>query len=114
MTGLSLIAVPVLLETVSSPSHLFTQWARMYHHGHTTMPFMAIGTFSCYLYAAYQARSSNKRNWKRFVYAGLVTLVMIPFTWVVMAPTNSRLHWLEAQGAAHPDVNMETARVLLT
>ncbi|KAF2196413.1 DUF1772-domain-containing protein [Delitschia confertaspora ATCC 74209] len=98
MTGLSLIAVPVLLDTNTSATHLATQWARMYHYGHTTMPAMAIATMLLYGYAARSAKKAGNVKWRRFLTAGATTLVMIPFTWFVMAPTNNKLSGMAVQG----------------
>ena len=32
--GLSLVAVPVFLDTDTQADHLVQQWARLYHYGH--------------------------------------------------------------------------------
>lgn len=38
----------------------------------------------------------NLHRWKIFVAAGVTTVLMLPFTWFIMAPTNGRLFALEA------------------
>lgn len=76
MLSLSLVAVPVLLDTTKEPHHLFTQWATMYNYGHKVMPAIAIGTFSLYSYACYKRRSQNK-PWGVFALAAVITMVMV-------------------------------------
>ena len=95
--SLSLMAVPVLLDTTSDPAQLYHQWARMYHYGHQVLPTMAVATLSLYGYSAWTQRRA-KRSWGGLALAGLTTVAMLPFTWLVMVPTNNRLFALEAAG----------------
>ncbi|KAI0192432.1 hypothetical protein F4808DRAFT_443143 [Astrocystis sublimbata] len=64
MAGISMITVPVLLDTHTnpstntSPSHLLQQWARTYHYGHIIMPAICVGTCGMYIYASYSTHST--------------------------------------------------------
>lgn len=95
MMSLSLMAVPVLLETTSSAPQLFHQWVRMYHYGHQVLPTMAVGTLLLYSYTAV-GRRGKKQSWGTLALAGLITAAILPFTWLVMVPTNNELFRLEA------------------
>ncbi|KAL4882485.1 hypothetical protein BJY04DRAFT_217394 [Aspergillus karnatakaensis] len=87
MMTISLIAFPALIHSTTSPTHLLQHWVSMFRHGHRIHPTMAAATLSVYLYAAYRQHSLN-RNWSRWVIAGVVTILMTPFTWFVLLPTN--------------------------
>jgi Domain of unknown function (DUF1772) len=101
MMSLSLMAVPVLLDTTTQAPQLFHQWARMYHYGHQVLPTMAVGTFLLYNYVAVKKRRARK-SWGVFVLAGVMTLSMLPFTWIFMVPTNNELFRLEGVSKAEP------------
>ncbi|KAI0155727.1 hypothetical protein BJ166DRAFT_593937 [Pestalotiopsis sp. NC0098] len=90
MVSLSGIAIPVFLDTTKTAADLYTQWARTYHYGHLALPALSIGTFLLHSHAAANKARAGKR-WQSSLAAGLVTMVMIPFTWVVMSPTNDKL-----------------------
>lgn len=111
--SLSLIAVPVLLDTTEHAPQLFHQWARMYHYGHQALPTMAVGTCLLYLYTAGKKRSS-KSHQVLIAMAGLATVLMLPFTWLVMIPTNNDLFKLETVSRSEPNVmSLAEARELV-
>lgn len=112
MTSLSLVAVPVLLDSISSAPQLFHAWARMYHYGHQALPTMAVGTFSLWMYVAAKRRSA-KKPWRMSALAGLTTVFMLPFTWLVMVPTNNELFGLEAAGSEIGNVTLGQAKELV-
>lgn len=101
MMSLSLMAVPVLLDTTAQAPQLFYQWVRMYHYGHQVLPTMAVGTFLLYSYISVKKRTARKL-WGVFALAGLTTLSMLPFTWICMVPTNNELFRLERVSKAEP------------
>lgn len=103
MMSLSLMAVPVLLDTTSQAPQLFHQWARMYHYGHQVLPTLAVGTFLLYSYTSVKKRRT-KQSWATFALAGITTLSMVPFTWIFMVPTNNELFRLERVSKAEPMV----------
>lgn len=97
MMDISLLAVPVLLDTDTEASHLVRQWVRLYHYGHLLMPAMAVTTLALYSYTACSRRATHQA-WRIWAIAGLVTVTMVPFTWTAMTPTNSSLFQLNGQG----------------
>lgn len=99
--SLSLMAVPVLLDTTTNASQLFHQWVRMYHYGHQVLPTAAVGTFLLYSYTSIKKRKANK-SWGIFLLAGVTTLSILPFTWVFMLSTNNELFRLESVSKAEP------------
>lgn len=101
MMSLSLMAVPVLLETTTEAPQLLFQWVRMYHYGHQVLPTMAVGTFLLYSYTCIK-RSRAKKPWAVFALAGVTTISMLPFTWFVMVPTNNELFRLEVASKVEP------------
>ncbi|KAK6206285.1 hypothetical protein QIS74_13704 [Colletotrichum tabaci] len=95
MMSLSLVAVPVLLDTTSSSPQLFYQWVRLYHYGHRVLPGLSLGTLALYAFAGALSRAAG-RPWAVYALAGAITVAMIPFTWIFMAPTNNTLFELHA------------------
>ncbi len=91
MFSLSAIAVPVFLDTNTDSGQLVRQWSRTYHYGHIILPAFCIATCSLYAYASF----SRRKDWKLYAAAGVTTIAMVPFTWVVMTPTNNTLFGLE-------------------
>jgi len=112
MTSLSLIAVPVFLDSIPSAPQLFHTWARMYYYGHQALPTMAVGTLGLWTYTVVKRRSA-KKPWRTFALAGAITVLMLPFTWLVMVPTNNELFRLEAAGSEIGSVTFGDARALV-
>lgn len=106
MMSLSVIVVPVLLDTNSDPNHILRQWARLYHYGHIYMPALCVTTCALYIFAALsKTTAAGQRQWSRYATAAVSTVVMIPFTWLVMTPTNNTLFRLGASGSVM-DLNL--------
>lgn len=101
MLSLSLMAVPVLLDTTIQAPQLFHQWVRMYHYGHQVLPTAAVGTFLLHSYTSIKKRNS-KKPWGVFALAGVLTLSILPFTWIFMVPTNNELFRLEEVSKVEP------------
>lgn len=111
--SLSLMAVPVLLDTTTQATQLYHQWVRMYHYGHQVLPTMAVATFLLYGYAAIKRRRA-RRSWGIFALAGLTTLSMLPFTWLIMVPTNNELFRRERLGVTDQSIQgIEEAKDLV-
>ncbi|KAK7937313.1 uncharacterized protein PG986_014181 [Apiospora aurea] len=100
MASLSLVAVPVFVDTTETAEQLYIQWARMYHHGHLLLPALAVLTLLLYGHIGLVKRRVGRRYWRPWLVAGLVTVLMVPFTWVVMTPTNNALFRLETEAQA--------------
>ena len=112
MASLSLIAIPVFLDSIPSAPQLFHAWERMYHYGHQALPAISVGTLSLWVYAAAKRRAAIK-PWQLCALAGAVTVLMIPFTLIFMVPTNNELFRLEAAGSDIGSVTVEDARALV-
>jgi hypothetical protein len=114
MTGLSVICVPVLLDTNTEVSHLYRQWARLYHYGHICMPTMAVSATGMYAYAALRYRAANNKQWLVYAIAGATTIAIVPFTWLIMTSTNNTLFRLHELAVASPETgDLSTAHELL-
>ncbi|KAI4159434.1 MAG: hypothetical protein LQ342_006604 [Letrouitia transgressa] len=103
MMSLSVIAVPVLLDTNTQASQLFQQWARIYHYGHLALPTLAIVVFFLYTYVSFNKRSA-KQPWAGLALAGVTTLGVMPFTFIFMIPRNNELFRLESASKIDPSV----------
>ncbi|KUI60092.1 Conidial yellow pigment biosynthesis polyketide synthase [Cytospora mali] len=90
------MSVPVFLDTNTDAGHLLRQWVRLYHYGN--------------IYNACHMRDHLRdlcvhgtgQPWVliRYALAAATPLAMVPFTWLVMAPTNNALFGLEASSAS--------------
>lgn len=97
MLSLSAISVPVLLDTNTNAAHSVHQWARLYHYGHIELPFLCVTTTFLYAYAARRKRYVQCKQWSLYAWAGVVTMIMVPFTWIFMDTTvNSQLFGWDA------------------
>lgn len=111
--SISAVAVPVFLDTTPEPALLFQQWARTYHYGHQILPTISIATCTLYAYLAMKRRATQQ-SWLAYASAAIVTVIMVPFTWVVMVPTNNLLFSLMAESKTQPLIwSMEAARELV-
>lgn len=77
------------------------------------MPTMAVATFLLYGYSAISNCAAGRR-WGVFAVAGVMTMIMVPFTWVVMAPTNNTLFRLEVESKAGIIASLGEAKELVT
>ena len=98
--SLSVIAIPVFLDTNTDSTHLVRQWARLYHYGHFYMPAVSVATTGLYEYVGLRNRASHRKQWLIYTAAGAITITMVPFTWLMMGPTNDRLFRLLAVASA--------------
>ena len=112
--GLSVITIPLFLDTNTETAHILTQWVRLYHYGHLLLPSMAITTSLIYAYTITNRRASGKSSISYAIAAG-VTVSMIPFTLLVMAPTNNTLFRLNDEIDLKPAVaTLGEVRLLVT
>jgi hypothetical protein len=96
MMGLSLVAIPALLDTSTQAPQLLSEFVQIFDYGHKLMPSLAVGTFLLYAYTSAQKRAAGK-PWLRHLAAGVTTIAIVPFTWIVMTPTNNELFLLHAE-----------------
>ncbi|KAI0439707.1 hypothetical protein F4803DRAFT_553772 [Xylaria telfairii] len=114
MMGTSLLVIPAFLDAAHTASQLCTQWTGLYHYGATTSPSISVATLLLYVSAAAKNWSCRKSDRWSCLLAGIVTAMMIPFTWVVMMPTNDKLLALEAEAkAGHLTASLEHVRALV-
>lgn len=112
--SLSLKTIPLFLDTNTQPAHMLIQWVRLYHYGHIISPSMAITTFLIYAYTVTGKRASGKA-WITYAAAGAVTVSIIPFTWIIMTPTNDTLFRLEDEIRVNAAVTtLDQVRELVT
>ncbi|OAL71090.1 hypothetical protein A7D00_4753 [Trichophyton violaceum] len=78
-------------------SHIATQWRHAYNIGKSSMPFCAIGAGTAYAYLSYVFRhettlrpaDTRTSNW--YLLASGLVMSIIPYTLLVMSPTNKSL-----------------------
>ncbi|KAJ5655729.1 hypothetical protein N7507_007679 [Penicillium longicatenatum] len=115
MLCLSAISVPVFLDTNTDSGHLVRQWARTYHYGHIILPALCIATCGLYAYIGLNKRAVRGKGWRTCAAAGVATIAMVPFTWLIMTPTNNTLFQLEAASvsASEPPADLNAVRELV-
>ncbi|KIX07457.1 uncharacterized protein Z518_02110 [Rhinocladiella mackenziei CBS 650.93] len=112
IAALSLMAVPALRlskanDGVSSTS-LVKQWRYIYEAGKSQNPPIAAATAAAFIYLAWSVRRIAPRSQIPLYYgsAAVLTLGIVPFTLMVMSPTNNRLiqhsETMSMEGSAAP------------
>lgn len=64
------------------------------------MPALCIATVGLYAYSALRTRKLKSQHWPTYAVAAAMTIAMVPFTWVFMAPTNNVLFSWEETATA--------------
>jgi len=105
--SLFLITIPVLLGTSTSAKHLLSQWNLIFSMGHTRGPSIAIAVGVIHAFTAWSLEDS------RFVIAGLITISMIPYTWIVMRNVNNALFAASEWAEEAKEENNEGVRQLV-
>jgi Domain of unknown function (DUF1772) len=113
MMSLSLITMPVLLNTSLSTAQLCSEWSQMYLRGRGLLPALAVMTFAMYAYT--YAKEQRPKSSKALILAGGMTIAIAPFTWIVLTPTNNKLFALQAENQAMTALSssVEPARKLI-
>ncbi|KAL4983857.1 hypothetical protein BDW68DRAFT_190959 [Aspergillus falconensis] len=112
MMTISLLFIPVWLDTITQSSYLLNQWLRSYHYGHLGHPSMAVLTLTLYTLSSWQRRSEGKR-WRALLTAGIVTILMSAFTLLFMIPTNTILLEYASGSPGMETVELQEARRLV-
>lgn len=110
--NLSLLTIPVLMETTQQTSQLLHQWSRVYYSGHRKGPAISIATGLIYSFAAWGKFAAGS-PWRVFALAGLTTVSMVPYTWIFMLRTNNALFRAEAQTKSGQEQGLGEALSLL-
>lgn len=113
MADLSMVVVPVLLDTVTEARLMVAQWARIYFYGHIIYPGICITTCLLYAYAAYTKQGKGLK-WRTWALAAATTIAMVPFTWIFMAPTNNLLFDRHAQSKTGQEIEFNEVVNLIT
>jgi hypothetical protein len=95
MMSLSLITMPVLLNTPLSTAQLCSVWSQIYVRGRGMLPALAVITFVMYAYAS--AKQKTPKSSRPLILAGIITIAIAPFTWIFLAPTNNKLFALQVE-----------------
>jgi Domain of unknown function (DUF1772) len=90
--AVSAYVVPRILE---SPSPLLLrQWKHLFESGKATIPPLSLITSIAIGYLAYEAKGNPNalpHQWKLYLISGILNLGIVPYTLVVMLPTNNKL-----------------------
>ena len=93
MYSLSHCAIPTIL-LARNEGQTATQWARTYHLGATSIPFIALASGICSFTAATLLRVDagrfTQQSWS-FLAAGVLAPMVGPFTLLFIKPTNDAL-----------------------
>ncbi|KAI9877952.1 MAG: hypothetical protein M1830_002359 [Pleopsidium flavum] len=111
MSSLSLVTIPVLLQTSTPTSLLLQQWKSIYLRGHIQGPAIATLTGLTYAYVAY-AKSQQGKDGTGYGIAGLATVAIVPYTLTIMGSVNRRLMEAAAAGP-RTAVGSEEVKVLV-
>ncbi|KAJ5546957.1 hypothetical protein N7494_004542 [Penicillium frequentans] len=95
MMSISMITVPVLLDTSTQSGQLLDQFMSLYNLGHKIMPTLSVCTCAMYMFVAGKKRTAGL-PWSIYALAAATTISMVPFTTLVMVPTNDTLFALHA------------------
>ncbi|KAI8944905.1 hypothetical protein F4801DRAFT_570146 [Xylaria longipes] len=93
MMNIAILDVPVLLEVSHArSSDVLNHWGKLYEYGARLYPSISVTVGLLYLYAILSSsKLSSRRSWIVFLVAAGTTLAMIPWTLLVMMPTNDTL-----------------------
>jgi Domain of unknown function (DUF1772) len=94
------LLVPRILE--SPTPLLLRQWKHAFDVGKTRVPPLAGVCASSFLYLAYEVHKHNTPNvvpykWKMYAMSALLTLGIVPYTLLIMQPTNRKLESKEKE-----------------
>lgn len=110
--NLFLLTIPVLLETTQQTSQLLHQWSRVFYSGHRKGPAISIATGLIYGFAAWSKYAAGS-PWRVFALAGVTTVSMVPYTWIVMQSTNNALFRAEARSKSEQEQSWAEAESLV-
>ncbi|KAL4787747.1 hypothetical protein BJX76DRAFT_354007 [Aspergillus varians] len=113
MITISIISMPALLDATTQPSQIFHQWIRMFHYGHRTHTTISALTLTLYACTAWR-RSAVNKPWGTMILASVITVLMTPFTWVAMIPTNKTIAGFASGSRDAAGVTIQQARRLIT
>ena len=107
---ITVVSVPGLLAAQIPGRTLAIQWQAIFDRGKVAAPGIALLSLLSYAYLAY-SHYQEGREWKGFATAALLTIGIVPFTLIAMAPTNNTL--IGVASGAVTSVGDEAARQLV-
>jgi noranthrone monooxygenase len=113
MMNLFLLTIPVLLETTHQTSQILHQWSCVFYSGHRKGPAISIATGMIYGLAAWSKHAAGS-PWRVFALAGVMTVSMVPYTWIFMQSTNNALFRAEARSKSGNEGTWGEAERLVT
>ncbi|KAF9691791.1 hypothetical protein EKO04_010541 [Ascochyta lentis] len=95
ISGVSMLAIPVALDTAKTQTALLEQWRTIYLNGHIKGPAIAVtvGTAMAVIAGLKYQDGADART---SVVAAIATAGIVPYTWIVMNKVNRTLHSLAA------------------
>ncbi|KAI9669611.1 MAG: hypothetical protein M1831_007307 [Alyxoria varia] len=107
----SILSVPSLHK---APAAIGAQaWRAMYTTGARTSPPFGILIAAAQAFCSYTAYQQSSGAWRVWLVAAGSGLGMIPFTLMVMMPTNNKLSAMAKKGEAREEVNEQEYTALL-
>jgi len=105
------MAIPGLLCATAPAQTLAKQWSGIFARGKVQGPMTALLSLAAYGCLAYDGSSRGQR-WTPHLIAGGLTIAIVPFTLLFMAPTNNLLLGAANGTAAHLDEEAVKALLL--
>ncbi|UNI23660.1 hypothetical protein JDV02_009467 [Purpureocillium takamizusanense] len=96
ITSLTLISIP---SAKAVPEKAVAFWADLFARGAALMPKAGATVALAYAYVAYDVRCAGGQ-WQLFAAAAASVMGIVPFTLLVMADTNDKLHKLHKDGTS--------------
>lgn len=91
MARVSIKIIPKILNTSASAPDLLRKWKIVYRTGHIRGPVIGLASSHLYVYTAYAKKYLGIAP-NISLAAAFATALMLPYTWIVMAPgVNQRL-----------------------
>lgn len=113
MINISIMDVPLLLDTATDSSQFLHQWCRLYEFGIQMYPVFSVTVCLLYVTAVLGRRSAGRSDWRVLAAAAALTLVMIPFTLLHMQPTIDAIFGLRKLDLVDERVSLEEVRTLV-
>ncbi|KAF2000838.1 hypothetical protein P154DRAFT_491037 [Amniculicola lignicola CBS 123094] len=113
MNLVSMLTVPMILTTTPPDSSLLLrQWNFVYNSGHKLGPKLSV-TGGLIYFAAAWASQERGRSVALYAISGVLTMSMIPFTWLFILRINSAIFLEIEKGRAGGSTNLAQAQYLV-
>jgi hypothetical protein len=113
MNLVSMLTVPMILATTPpDASLLLRQWNFVYNSGHKLGPKLSVTSGLIYFVAAWASRERS-RTVALYAISGVLTMSMIPFTWLFILRINSHIFLEIEKDRAGGPTNLAQAQYLV-